>query len=117
MTRMHISGLQFEVSLGARGNTTLTDPRSQRNQVGRRGGPVARVYSRQLEISQTTSGLDGAMADNNRIEQDHRGIKSRYQPMRGFKGSPSATRFCRSHDEVHNFLRPRSKRNHTFPRV
>ena len=26
---------------------------------------------------------------NNRIEQDHRGIKGRYQPMRGFKSSPS----------------------------
>ncbi len=35
---------------------------------------------------------------NNRIEQDHRGIKGRYQPMRGFKDSSSAGRFCRSFD-------------------
>src|ERR1700761_1935326 len=39
---------------------------------------------------------------NNRIEQDHRGIKGRYQPMRGFKSSSSAARFCRSHDELRN---------------
>ena len=48
---------------------------------------------------------------NNRIEQDHRGIKGRYQPMRGFKDSSSAGRFCRSFDELRNFLRPRSNRN------
>jgi transposase-like protein len=34
----------------------------------------------------------------NRIEQDHRGIKGRYQPMRGFKSNSSAARFCRSFD-------------------
>jgi putative transposase len=32
---------------------------------------------------------------NNRLEQDHRGIKGRYQPMRGFKFPRSADRFCR----------------------
>jgi len=48
---------------------------------------------------------------NNRIEQDHRGIKGRYQPMRGFKSSSSVARFCRSFDELRNFLRPRSNRN------
>jgi putative transposase len=48
---------------------------------------------------------------NNRIEQDHRGIKGRYQPMRGFKSSSSAARFCRSFDELRNFLRPLSNRN------
>ena len=31
---------------------------------------------------------------NNRLEQDHRGIKGRYRPMRGFKGPRSAARFC-----------------------
>ena len=31
---------------------------------------------------------------NNRIEQDHRGIKGRYGPMRGFKSQESASRFC-----------------------
>jgi transposase-like protein len=52
---------------------------------------------------------------NNRIEQDHRGIKGRYQPMRGFKSSASAARFCRSYDELRNFLRPRSNRNQHVP--
>jgi transposase-like protein len=52
---------------------------------------------------------------NNRIEQDHHGIKARYQPMRGFKSSSSAARFCRSYDELRNFLRPRSNRNQYVP--
>jgi len=52
---------------------------------------------------------------NNRIEQDHRGIKGRYQPMRGFKSSSSAARFCRDFDELRNFLRPRSNRNQHVP--
>ena len=30
---------------------------------------------------------------NNRLEQDHRGIKGRYRPMRGFKCPRSAARF------------------------
>ena len=33
---------------------------------------------------------------NNRLEQDHRGIKGRYQPMRGFECPRSAERFCRA---------------------
>jgi transposase-like protein len=41
---------------------------------------------------------------NNRIEQDHRGIKSRYGPMRGFGSVSSAARFCRCHDELRNLL-------------
>ena len=41
---------------------------------------------------------------NNRIEQDHRGIKSRYGPMRGFGAVNSAARFCRCHDELRNLL-------------
>ena len=36
---------------------------------------------------------------NNRIEQDHRGIKQRYYPMRGFGNFASAARFCRAFDE------------------
>ncbi len=43
----------------------------------------------------------------NRLEQDHRGIKGRYRPMRGFKCIQSAARFCRGHDELRNFLHPR----------
>jgi transposase-like protein len=48
---------------------------------------------------------------NNQLEQDHRGIKQRTRPMGGFKSVESAKRFCRVHDEVRNFLRPRSCRN------
>ena len=48
---------------------------------------------------------------NNHLEQDHRGIKQRTRPMGGFKSVESAKRFCRVHDEVRNFLRPRSCRN------
>src|SRR5471030_239048 len=46
---------------------------------------------------------------NNRLEQYHRGIKGRYQPMRGFKCPRSADRFCRGYDELRNLLRPRSR--------
>src|SRR3954464_8409347 len=52
---------------------------------------------------------------NNRLEQDHRGLKGRYRPMRGFKCPRSAARFCRGHDELRNYLRPRSHRNQTVP--
>ena len=45
---------------------------------------------------------------NNRLEQDHRGIKGRCRPMLGFKSATSAKRYCRSHDELRNFLRCRS---------
>ena len=52
---------------------------------------------------------------NNRIEQDHRGIKGRYRPMRGFKSPASAARFCRGFDELRNHLYPRSRRNQNIP--
>jgi len=45
---------------------------------------------------------------NNRLEQDHRGIKQRYYPMRGFGTFRSASRFCRAFDEVRQFFRVRS---------
>ncbi len=48
---------------------------------------------------------------HNHLEQDQRRIKQQIQPMGGFKNVESATRFCRAHDEVRNFLRPRSYRN------
>jgi putative transposase len=44
---------------------------------------------------------------NNRLEQDHRGIKQRYYPMRGFKTFEAAARFCCAFDELRNYLRPR----------
>ena len=42
---------------------------------------------------------------NNRLEQDHRGIKGRIRCMRGFGSFVSAGRFCRGYDELRNFLR------------
>jgi putative transposase len=52
---------------------------------------------------------------NNRIEQDHRGIKSRYAPMRGFGAVSSAARFCRCHDELRNLLHTTSRFCQTLP--
>jgi putative transposase len=52
---------------------------------------------------------------NNRLEQDHRGLKGRYRPMRGFKCPRSAARFCRGHDELRNALRPRSRHDQHVP--
>jgi transposase-like protein len=52
---------------------------------------------------------------NNRLEQDHRGIKARCRPMLSFKSVLSAKRYCRGHDELRNFLRSRSRMCHTFP--
>src|SRR5215211_1247265 len=52
---------------------------------------------------------------NNRLEQDHRGIKGRYRPMRGFKCPRSAARFCRAYDELRNFLRSRARHNRSVP--
>ena len=44
---------------------------------------------------------------NNRLEQDHRGIKQRYYPMRGFGTVEAAACFCCAFDELRNYLRPR----------
>jgi transposase-like protein len=48
---------------------------------------------------------------NNGLEQDHRSVKGRIRCMRGFKNFGSAMRFCRSYDELRNFLRPRIRYN------
>ena len=45
---------------------------------------------------------------NNRLEQDHRGIKQRYYPMRGFGSVASASLFCRAFEEVRQFFRVRT---------
>ena len=42
---------------------------------------------------------------NNLIEQDHRGIKQRYGPMKGFKSFESASRFCRAYDELRSYYK------------
>jgi putative transposase len=52
---------------------------------------------------------------NNRLEQDHRGIKGRYRSMRGFKCPRSAARFCRACDELRNVLRLRSRPHQHVP--
>jgi putative transposase len=44
---------------------------------------------------------------NNRLEQDHRGIKQRFYPMRGFGTFEAAARFCCAFDELRNYFRPR----------
>jgi putative transposase len=50
---------------------------------------------------------------NDRLEQDHRGIKGRTRCMRGFKSYDAANRFCREHGELCNLLRPRRPHNET----
>jgi len=52
---------------------------------------------------------------NNGLEQDHRGVKGRTRCMRGFKSFASAERFCRSYDELRDFLRPRTRHNQPVP--
>ncbi|MFC7738643.1 IS6 family transposase [Roseomonas sp. GCM10028921] len=52
---------------------------------------------------------------NNRLEQDHRGIKGRIRCMRGFKSFASADRFCRAYDELRNHHRPRLRHSQHVP--
>jgi transposase-like protein len=52
---------------------------------------------------------------NNRLEQDHRGIKQRYYPTRGFGSFDSAARFCRAYDEQREYFRYRSKPKDKVP--
>jgi transposase-like protein len=42
---------------------------------------------------------------NNKIEQDHRGVKERYYPMRGFGSFASAARFCAGFEEQRQCFR------------
>ncbi len=51
---------------------------------------------------------------NNRIAQDHRGIKQRYYPLRGFGSFASAARFCTAHDERRDHFRYRHHLNKTM---
>ena len=52
---------------------------------------------------------------NNRLEQDHRGIKQRYYPMRGFGSFTGAARFCTAHDELRDHFRARQRQGETVP--
>ena len=47
---------------------------------------------------------------NNHLEQNHRGIKDRSRPLRGFESVASAARFCRAYDELRYFSRVRRQR-------
>jgi DDE domain len=60
-------------------------------------------------------GVAQAASRNNRLEQDHRGIKGRIRCMRGFKKHDAADRFCREHDELRNFRRSRSRHKQYVP--
>lgn len=52
---------------------------------------------------------------NNRIEQDHRGVKQRYYPMRGFGNFDAAARFCRTFDEQRQYFRLRTTMRERVP--
>jgi transposase-like protein len=52
---------------------------------------------------------------NNRLEQDHRGIKGRCRPMLGLKSTRSAARYCHGYDELRNFLSCRSRMRQYVP--
>ena len=52
---------------------------------------------------------------NNRLEQDHRGIKQRIAPMGGFKSFESAKRFCSAYDEQRNYFRYRAYADEPVP--
>lgn len=48
---------------------------------------------------------------NNVMEQDHRGIKGRYRPMRGVGSVSGAARFCAAYEEARDYLRYRTTLN------
>ena len=52
---------------------------------------------------------------HNRLEQDHRGIKERCRPMRGFGSFHAASRFCRAFDEVRDHFRSRRMMGEVVP--
>ena len=70
--------------------------------------PSARNWGQGSTIAQAT-------IMNNRLEQDHRDIKQRYSPMRGFGSFASAARFCVAHDELRDHFRYRRRLNETVP--
>src|SRR5512142_3363367 len=52
---------------------------------------------------------------NNRLEQDHRAVKQRYYPMRGFGSFVSAARFCTMFDELRQYFRSRITSEKALP--
>ena len=51
----------------------------------------------------------------NRIEQDHRAVKQRYRPMRGFGSIASAVRCCSAFAELRQYVRVRQRRGAQVP--
>lgn len=52
---------------------------------------------------------------NNRLEQDHRGVKQRYYPMRSFGSFASTSRFCTAFDEQRDYFRYRTEPKQKIP--
>ena len=52
---------------------------------------------------------------NNKLEQDDRGVKQRYYPMRGFGSFDSASRFCSAYDEQRQYFRCRTRLKEKVP--
>jgi transposase-like protein len=52
---------------------------------------------------------------NNKLEQDHRGIKGRYKTMSCFKCFISASLFCDAYDGLRDYLRPRNRPYESLP--
>ena len=51
----------------------------------------------------------------NRTEQDHRGIKQRHYPMRGFGSFKAAARFCPAFEEQRQYFRIRRTMGEYIP--
>jgi hypothetical protein len=49
------------------------------------------------------------------MEQDHRGVKGRYRPMRGFGSVIGAARFCAAYEEVRDIFRHRTTLHEVVP--
>ena len=52
---------------------------------------------------------------NNRMEQDHRNVKQRSYPMRGFGSFADAARFLAAFDELRQYFRVRSINQKQLP--
>ncbi len=71
-------------------------------------GPDLDAYPRAIrETLGEEVAYRGSPSLNTCIEQDHRGIKQRYYPLRGFGNVDAAARFCRACDAQRQYLRLR----------
>jgi transposase-like protein len=67
------------------------------------------------KVVHRTSGLALIYLPYYRLEQDHRGIKQRYYPMRGFGNVGSASRSCSAFDEQRDYFRYRTRPKEKMP--